>query len=85
MTSGTGTCTVHYNQAGNANYNAAPEVTETSPPRRPTRRSRSPRTRRRRAVYNTSFTVAATASSGLAVAITSDAGVLQRASAPRSR
>lgn len=27
MTSGTGTCTVHYNQAGNDNYNAAPEVT----------------------------------------------------------
>jgi hypothetical protein len=29
MTSGTGTCTVKYDQAGNANYNAAPEVTET--------------------------------------------------------
>jgi len=28
MTSGLGTCTVHYNQAGNTNYNAAPEVTE---------------------------------------------------------
>jgi uncharacterized cupin superfamily protein len=28
MTSGTGTCTVHYNQAGNGNYNAAPEKTE---------------------------------------------------------
>ena len=28
MTSGTGTCTVHYNQAGNANYNAALEVIE---------------------------------------------------------
>ena len=28
MTSGTGTCTVHYNQAGNDNYNAAPEKTE---------------------------------------------------------
>jgi hypothetical protein len=27
MTSGTGTCTVHYNQAGDPNYNAAPEVT----------------------------------------------------------
>lgn len=27
MISGTGTCTVHYNQAGNASYNAAPEVT----------------------------------------------------------
>ena len=29
MTSGTGTCTVKYDQAGDANYNAAPEVTET--------------------------------------------------------
>ena len=29
MTSGTGTCTVKYDQAGNANYNAAPQVTET--------------------------------------------------------
>src|SRR5262249_48037247 len=29
MTSGTGTATVHYNQAGDDNYNAAPEVTET--------------------------------------------------------
>ncbi|MEM4663074.1 MAG: hypothetical protein QXM75_03560, partial [Candidatus Diapherotrites archaeon] len=28
MTSGIGTCTVHYNQAGNENYNPAPEVTE---------------------------------------------------------
>jgi len=28
MTSGTGTCTVKYDQAGNANYNAAPQVTE---------------------------------------------------------
>jgi hypothetical protein len=28
MTSGTGTCTVHYNQAGNDNYNAAPEKTQ---------------------------------------------------------
>jgi hypothetical protein len=29
MTSATGTCTVRYDQAGNGNYNAAPEVTET--------------------------------------------------------
>src|SRR5206468_10890904 len=29
MTAGTGTCTVKYDQAGNANYNAAPQVTET--------------------------------------------------------
>jgi len=29
MTSGTGTCSVKYDQAGNANYSAAPTVTET--------------------------------------------------------
>ena len=29
MTSGTGTCSVKYDQAGDANYNAAPQVTET--------------------------------------------------------
>jgi hypothetical protein len=28
MTAATGTCTVHYNQAGNASFNAAPEVTD---------------------------------------------------------
>ena len=28
MTSGVGTCSVRYDQAGNANYNAAPQVTE---------------------------------------------------------
>ncbi|MFN3491469.1 MAG: YDG domain-containing protein [Anaerolineales bacterium] len=28
MTSGTGTCSVFYNQAGNSNYNAAPQVQE---------------------------------------------------------
>src|SRR5207302_7712396 len=28
MTSGTGTCTVKYDQIGNINYNAAPQVTE---------------------------------------------------------
>jgi len=30
MTSGTGTCTVHYNQAGDTNYAAASQVTETT-------------------------------------------------------
>jgi len=70
MTSGTGTCTVKYDQAGSDNYNAAPQVTEgvtankagqtiTVNPYAPSS-----------AAYNTSFTVAATASSGLGVAIT---------------
>ncbi len=30
MTSGTGTCTVHYNQSGNGTYSAAPEITEST-------------------------------------------------------
>ena len=38
---------VRYDQAGNADYDAAPTVTETVTARRRTRRSRSPRTRRR--------------------------------------
>ena len=29
MTSGTGTCSVKYDQAGDSNYNAAPQVVET--------------------------------------------------------
>ena len=29
MTSGTGTCSVKYDQAGDSNYSAAPQVTET--------------------------------------------------------
>jgi hypothetical protein len=72
MTSGTGTCSVIANQAGNSNYSAAPPVTQpvtatlvaqtiaftTNPPAS--------------AAYNTSFTVAATGgASGIAVTFTS--------------
>jgi hypothetical protein len=32
MTSDTVACVVHYNQAGNASFNSAPEVTETTTP-----------------------------------------------------
>ncbi len=35
MTSGTGTCSVLFNQAGNTNYNAASQVTETVTATRP--------------------------------------------------
>ena len=67
MTSGTGTCTVHYNQAGNDNYNAAPEKTEdvTAEKANQTITITTPAPASK--VFNTSFTVAATASSGLAV------------------
>ena len=73
MNSGTGTETVQYNQAGNDNYNAAPEVTANVAAAKLDQTitivTPSPAT----AVYNTSFTVAATASSGLPVAYTSSA------------
>ena len=39
LTSGTGTCTVRYDQAGNANYNAATQVTETVTAQKAPRRS----------------------------------------------
>ena len=73
MNSGTGTGVVKYNQAGDANYNAAPEVTANVGAAKADQTitivTPSPAT----AVYNTSFTVAATASSGLPVAYTSSA------------
>ena len=73
MNSGTGTGVVKYNQAGDANYNAAPEVTVNVDAVKANQTitivTPSPAT----AVYNTSFTVAATASSGLPVAYTSSA------------
>ncbi|MGA3196453.1 MAG: Ig-like domain-containing protein, partial [Terriglobales bacterium] len=71
MTSGTGTCSVVANQSGNSNYSAAPQVTQTvnaTPvPQTITFTTNAPAS----AVYNSSFTVAATASSGLAVVFTS--------------
>ena len=67
MTSNTGTCTVHYNQAGDDNYLPATEVTESVTAATGTQTitvtTPSPAT----ANYNASFTVAATASSGLPV------------------
>jgi hypothetical protein len=66
MTSGTGTCTVKYDQAGDANYNAAPQLSETTTAQKasqtiafgplPDRTAGDP-----------DFTVSATASSGLTV------------------
>ncbi len=67
MTSGTGTCTVKYDQAGNPNFNAATQVTESVTASKAgqtiTIGTPAPLT----AIYNTSFTVAATASSGLPI------------------
>ena len=70
MTSGTGDCTVHYNQAGNGSYNPAPEMTNATAAAKATQTisvtTEAPTT----AVYDTTFPVAATADSGLLVAIT---------------
>src|SRR5205814_2053721 len=74
VTSGTGTCTVKYDQAGDGNYNAASQVTESVTAQKASQSitvsTHSPSS----ATYNTSFTVAATSASGLAVAYSS-AGV----------
>ena len=81
MTSGTGTCTVHYNQAGDANFNAAPEVTESVTAQKANQTITVDISAPATAIYNTSFTVASTASSGLTVAysasdVCSNAGAL---------
>jgi hypothetical protein len=67
MTSGTGTCTVHYNQDGNDNYNAAPEKTEDVAAAKANQTITIATSAPASQVYNTSFTVAASSSSGLAV------------------
>ena len=74
MTSGTAACVVHYNQSGDDDYNAAPEVTSntTASPADQTIEVTmdAPPT----ATFNSSFGVAATASSGLLVSITTGDG-----------
>ena len=70
MTSGTGTCTVTFNQAGNASYNAAPQVTETTTAQKAAQAIAVTQHAPSTAVYNTSFTVAATGGgSGLPVTV----------------
>ena len=68
MTNGTGTCTVQYDQAGNASYNAATPVTETVTAQKASQTitvvNHAPAT----AAYGASFTVTATASPGYAFA-----------------
>jgi hypothetical protein len=74
MASGTGTCSVHYNQAGNDNYNAAAEVTETVNAQRADQTISVTTHAPASAIYNTIFTVAATSSSGLPVTYSSAGG-----------
>jgi hypothetical protein len=69
MTSGTGTCTVKYDQAGNSNYNAAPQVTESVTAQKANQTINfgglSPKT-----FGDADFGVSATATSNLAVSFT---------------
>ena len=74
MTSPTTACTVLFNQAGNANYKAATQVTETVTATMASQTITVTTAAPASAAYNSQFTVAATASSGLAVAYTSSGG-----------
>jgi hypothetical protein len=81
MTSGTGTCSVIVNQAGNANYSAAPQVTRTVNAAQIAQTITFTTIPPAKAAYNTSFTVAATGgASGNAVTFTS-AGMCTNSSA----
>jgi hypothetical protein len=64
MASGTTACTVKYNQAGNADYNAAPEVTETVTAQKAAQTITVTTHAPVSAVFNTQFTVAANAAGG---------------------
>jgi hypothetical protein len=64
MTSGTGTCSVRYDQAGDANYNPAPQVTETVNAQKADQTVTVTTHAPASAAYNTNFTVAATAPGG---------------------
>ncbi len=64
MTSGTGTCSVKYDQAGDSNYNAAPQVTESVNAQKADQTISVTTHAPASAVYNSSFSVAATAPGG---------------------
>ncbi len=68
MTSGTGTCSVIANQAGNTEYSAAPQVTQTTNATLASQTITFPAPASP-AAYNSSFAVSATSTSSLAVTI----------------
>jgi hypothetical protein len=74
MTSGSGSCLVMANQAGNSNYSAAAQVKQTVGAAPATQTITVTTAAPAQAVYGSSFTVAATASSGLGVAYSSAGG-----------
>ena len=67
-------CVVHYNQAGDPSYNAAPEVTSTTTATLANQTITVTTAAPGSAAYGATFPVAATASSTLAVAITTTGG-----------
>lgn len=69
MTSGTIACTVNYNQVGNANYTAATQVSSTTASTKASQTISVTTAAPASAIYDSSFTVAATSSSGLPVVI----------------
>src|SRR5204863_7683822 len=72
MTSGTGTCSVKYDQAGDSNYNAAPQVVETVTAQKAGQAITVTTHAPADAAFNTSFSVAATGGgSGKAVTFSS--------------
>jgi large repetitive protein len=71
MTSGTGTCSVSADQAGNNNYLPAPTVTQTVAATLVSQTIAFTQSAPAQAQYNTSFTVAGTASSGAPVSFSS--------------
>ena len=64
MTSGTGTCSVRYDQAGDSNYSAAPQVTESSTAQKADQTINVTTHAPANAAYNSSFAVAANAPGG---------------------
>ena len=64
MTSGTGTCSVKYDQAGDANYSAAPQVTESVTAQKADQTINVTTHAPANAAYNSSFAVAANAPGG---------------------
>ena len=71
MVSGTGVCVVQYDQAGNNDYNAAEQVTEEVNATKASQTIEITESAPVSAVYDETFTVAATASSGLPVTYSS--------------
>jgi hypothetical protein len=71
MISSSGTCTVQYDQAGNANYNAATRVTESTTAVKSSQTITVGTHAPASAAYNSQFTVASTATSSLTVSYSS--------------